>query len=372
MEKKGEERSRVEPQSRKEQPPSSLETNTLTRHPKHQQQEVILPSSTVSTDDTYSSSSSVSYSRRQLNEEVELIGTSDCRLTTSLETSTTYHHGGGDDETMAAGIMFTIQSKEFDVEILTLEFDTTTFLEVVDGDGSTTSDYEYPSSSTSSEIPVEVYYKTGDFVTDDGAINDDATKWIQVSQTSAIISPDLQSAIIPVQDFTPVTVFANSLISIYITTEVLQTTSDDNPKIKFKSSTQSLIGSTSREDTTMVVNYGAAFHDEDYDNDDGSFPNSPSSQVVVAEFLGTIHYRTLQECSNVVTTTQVILELAIDGDPTEMILTAINNAVEDSIQALLILNSNLATYTKFFFLNMVHVNTGFMGRDPGTCMTKKY
>jgi hypothetical protein len=246
-------------------------------------------------------------------DEVELVGNSDCRLTTSVQSTYNGYQTG-------MGLMFSVLAKETLI-LLTVEFDA--FVEA-------------------ENMPVQMYFLSGQF---SGAAGDES-RWTKVADTDAVHSPDGKGAIIPANEFNPISMEAGGVYSLYI--------SFPEDKIyKFKQ-TGGLIGDWAGGDSTIQINYGVSF-------DDGPFPQGQFSQV--ADFSGVLHYETVQSCSNVAATTDVKLEFAIDNDPESDAIREITDAVEGAISALLILNPELAHISKFFFLEVINVQSGFQGRS---------
>jgi hypothetical protein len=264
---------------------------------------------------TLSISSFEQTGQRRRDDEVELIGNSDCKLTTSIKTNFNGRLSG-------KGLMFSVRALQ-SMALLTVEFDA------------------FPIAET---LPVQVYFLSGDF---SGAAGDES-RWTKVADTKAVHSPDKNGAIIPANDFTPIDMEAGGLYSLYLSFP-------EDQIFKFNAA-QGLIGESdwANSDNSIEINNGASF-------DDGPFPQGQFSEV--AEFSGVLHYKTVQVCSDIVATTDVKMEFAINDGPESDLIQAISDAVEGAMSALLILNAELVHLKKFFFLEVVSVQSGFMGRS---------
>jgi hypothetical protein len=284
-----------------------------------------LPLATSSSSSSSSSSSKTNatlplhyhYPRvRRRADQVEKISQTECLFTTSLGTE----YGGS---TFAVGNMFTVVPSAV-VEVLTLEFDA--------------------QIQADSNLAAKVYYKEGDF---SGATNDQS-QWTLLADTTAQASPGGEGAIIPARDFSPATLNAGTQYSFYLHIQ------GGNDIMKVRSA-DSLIGENFFTDDLglMALQVGVSLSE-------GPFPNSFTEPV---EFSGRIHYKTTQECDSVRTTSLVELEFAVNENPEATVMSDLSAAVHKAIDAVIILDADLIKYNKFHSLEIVKVESNFMGRS---------
>lgn len=248
-------------------------------------------------------------------DEVEKIGQDDCLFTTSVKTP----YSGWES---ATGTMFTLVPS-MAMDILTFEFDAT--------------DY-------STDLRTQVYYKPGDF---SGATSD-ASQWTLLANTVAQFDPDGVGAIIPASDFTTASLNAGESYSFYL--HFL----GGNNVLKFTPASN-LIGQDfyTDESSAMTLQVGVALTE-------GPFPSKFSEP---AEFGGRIHYRTVQHCDSARSLTVVELEFAVDAEPVAELIADLSEAVQKAIDATVILDTELVKYSKFHSMEIVGVESAFMGRS---------
>lgn len=255
--------------------------------------------------------------RRRRADEVEKLSKTECLYTTSLQTP----YGGN---TQATGTMFTVLPRA-SLEVLTFEFDS--------------------NNNTGDEsLPVVVYYKEGDF----SGTTSDPRQWTQLAETTARRVPgDGPGWIVPSSEFTGVTLAEGTTYSFYIHVQtgqdVLRMRSADN-----------LIGDIFYTDSLelLSVQTGVAL--------DGAFPSTFSE---LTQFSGRLHYKTTQQCDTVRTSTVVELEFAVNENPEEEVMEALSEAVRKSIEAVVILDVDLIQFDKYHGLEIVGVESAFMGRS---------
>lgn len=258
--------------------------------------------------------------RRRRADEVEKISQTECLFTTSLGTE----YGGS---TFVAGNMFTVVPSSV-VEVLTLEFDA--------------------QIRAASDLATKVYYKEGDF---SGATSD-AAQWTLLADTTARAAPGGEGAIIPAGAFTRVTLDAGSQYSFYLHIQ------GGNDIMKLKTSDK-LIGEEFFTDGLglLALQVGVSLSE-------GPFPSTFTGP---AEFSGRIHYKSTQECDSVRTTSFVELEFAVNENPEENVMQDLSEAVQKAIDAVIILDPDLIKFDKFHSLEIVNVESSFMGRS-GECI----
>lgn len=255
-------------------------------------------------------------------DEVERVGDMSCRLTTSKKTK----YNGRDT---AVGTIFTIQVKDRKLELLGLEFNA----------------FERASDNLS----VLVYYQYGDF---SGSI-DNPEEWTLLADTTAKLSPDKSSAIIPAAEFEWVELQPGRIYSFYLhfaSTGVFRYTPAD-----------SLIGETFDDSNDLLdFRVGVTLTDTD------PFPNTFDQ---ASNFNGIVHYRTLQSCMSVVTTTDVDLHFAINNDPNQAHMSALAEAVEVALTTLFrnSTDTTFSRYEKNHMLELASVESNFQGRSTSMC-----
>jgi hypothetical protein len=252
-------------------------------------------------------------------EDIETIENSnECKLITSFKTQ---HYTQPSFGGRALGIMFTLMSDDDDIEILSLEFGT--FQE------------------TSLPFNVQVYYKQGGFI----GFHNIKSAWNQVASTQSRLSPDKQTAIVPFADFKSIPVKANTEYSLYIT--VLEPSYESSPlKVKLgPTGIQNVVNSIAPLRTSAGILLT-----------DGHFPPTMGSRR--AEFEGVLHYSIVKDCTAMLTSTTFSLDFAVNVDPTDFIITKVNQNVEDSMQEL-IMSSDLSRYKKSHLLSLGQVSSAF-------------
>jgi len=282
--------------------------------------------------------------RSLLFDQVTKLSGIECRLTTSLR-------AGYKGWNTASGIMFTIQPLK-EIELVTLEFPT------FENFGSS-------SSSPSKARKVQVYYREGTF---SGVMND-SSAWTVLADTSAqLISPlpppdttnpsglDM-GAIVPANDFKSISLKAGQIYSIYIAGDV----SSSSPKetlLKVKPA-DNLVGDVYIENDSLQVQTGVRLKGS-------SFPTMFDEP---ADFNGVLHYRANKSCtdSTLITTTEVVLEFAVNEDPTSQVMGSLRNAVQSTLSEWISTNENLSRYSKEDMLKLEGIGTNFRGRDQEKC-----
>lgn len=253
---------------------------------------------------------------RQL-EQVQIVGLTDCALTTSVESVYT-----GPSPSFSTGTMFTIVPNTT-LEILTFEIET---------------------NAEDTPIEAEIYYRQGEF---SGATND-PSKWTALANAPLRGSTESNTAIVSANDFTSIVVQKDQVYSFYLHVK------GKNNALKLKPSNL-LIGEDAFKDDRghLGVQVGVSLND-------GPFPSAFDQP---ADFVGRIHYKTLQECDAVRSTSAVVVEFAIDGEPEPETMNELSEYVHNAITALLILDTDLIKFSKYSGLEVVQVVSNFMGRS---------
>lgn len=280
---------------------------------------------------------------RQLDEVTKLSSTT-CSLTTSLR-------AGYKGWNTASGFIFTIKPSTEAIELLTLEFPTF-------------EDY-FSDSNTLAARKVQVYYRLGSF---SGVMNDPSA-WTLIADTNArLVSPlpSLDSsnptgldmgAIVPANEFKSVTLEAGQIYSIYISGEA----SSPNPTktmLKLKPA-DGLVGEVSTENKLLQVQTGVRLKGSPF----------PSVFDEPAEFNGVLHYRATKSCndSSMFTTTDVVLEFAVNKEPTSKVMGSVRSAVDETLSEWLSTNEVLVRYSEEDMLKMEAIATHFKGRSEEKC-----
>lgn len=252
--------------------------------------------------------------RRQ--DEVEKLDSFRCLLTTSLGSKRYVSNSG------ARGIMFLVESTS-DAELLSLEFAV---------------GIDAPAS-----IDVQVYYREGSF----SGFNGKPQDWIQVADTQAQVSPDARTAIVPAGDFRVIEMKANTEYALYLSLQAWDV-------LKVHSSLAD-IGEIYDTDGILQRKVGVLLNE-------GPFPPTLGDGEA-AEFEGVLHYKSPRTCTDIVATTDVKMEFAINDDPTESIMSGLSQAVNEAMAAILVLDPILGSYKTSELLGVREVSTGFTGRS---------
>jgi len=182
---------------------------------------------------------------------------------------------------------------------------------------------------------------------------DNPDQWTLLADTTAQLSPDKSSAIVPAADFTSVELQPQQTYSLYLhfsSTNVFKYRSAD-----------SLIGETFDSNELLDVKVGVTLKD----------PNPfPKTFDLSSNFNGVVHYRTSQSCTSVLTTSTVDLEFAINDDSTADNMAALEEAVKAAVSSVFTLDPKLIQYTKNHMLELTSVNANFQGRSKEKCPTK--
>ena len=93
----------------------------------------------------------------------------------------------------------------------------------------------------------------------------------------------------------------------------------------------------------------------------GPFPNTIGNNVL--NFEGVFHYRVVQQCSNILTTSDVDLEFVINSDPDQTVLDDFSITVKNVISALMATNTKLRELNNSHFVEVDKVITNFQGRS---------
>lgn len=258
------------------------------------------------------SHSLISHHFQRREDEVEKVGNLDCRLTTSL--AATY-----DGWETAVGTMFTVRPTAA-LDVLSFEFD---------------------AFEIATDLSVQVYYRKGGF----SGVTNDPTQWEKLADVVAQFAPDGKGAIIPASDFTAVSLEAGETYAFHL--HFPQST------VFRTKPAEGLIGEDYLSDDVLGIQVGVTL-------EEGPFPDKFAA---ASEFTGRIHYRTLLQCEQIRTTTQVELQWAVDSEPEADVITALSDAVEGALSALIKLNPNLIRFEKFHMLELMEVNSGFQGRS---------
>jgi hypothetical protein len=254
----------------------------------------------------------LSHQFQRREDEVEKYGDLDCLLTASLEAK----YNGWET---AAGTMFTVRPTA-PLDVLSFEFD---------------------AFELAQDLSVQVYYRKGEF----SGVTNDPAQWEKLADVEAQFAPDGKGAIIPANDFTAVSLEAGETYAFYVHFP-------QNNVFRTKPS-ERLIGEDYLSNNVLGIQVGVNL-------EDGLFPDKFGA---ASEFPGRIHYRTALPCEQILTTTQVELQWAVNSEPEGDVITALSYAVEGAISALMILNPNFIRFDKFHMLELVEVKSGFQGRS---------
>lgn len=259
---------------------------------------------------------------RRRMDEVKKISDTECLFTSSLVTK----YGGS---TFAVGTMFTLVPGS-DVDILALEFN----------------------AQIDASVPTKVYYKEGDF----SGSTSDASQWTLLADTTAQIAPggaddneEDGGAIIPIQDFTPASLSAGTKYSFYVHVE------GGSSILKVQTNDTALVG-----DDFFTDNLGIITLQTGVSLNDGPFPSSFGDPV---QFAGRLHHRSTQNCDATRTSTVVEFQFAVNAEPVDSVMSALSDAVQKSIEAVIVLDTDLLQYQKFQSLEINYVQSAFMGRS---------
>jgi hypothetical protein len=257
--------------------------------------------------------------QRQVD-EVERVGPVDCRLITKLETP----YPGSQAVT---GTMFSIRANQT-LDILGFEFD---YLDTADG----------------GELEVEVYYREGGYENVLGMPGN----WTQIASSVALPAPEgyNRGAIIPTNDITSVTTIAGQLYSFYITLK------SSHLRVSSSIPREQASGDIWESNSWLEIQVGVGL--EGYPISDAKLSLSN------VNFHGVIHYAAVQPCEEIRSYTNVILDFAINSEPTGDAIFEHNEAVWYAVAGLSYLNPDLIRYVKFHGLELINVKTGFKGRS---------
>jgi hypothetical protein len=268
------------------------------------------------------SHSLLSHTFQRREDEVKRDGQLDCRLTTSLKAPY-------DGWETAAGTMFTVLPTAA-LDVLSFEFD---------------------AFELAQDLSVQVYYRKGGF----SGVTNDPTQWEKLADAVAQFAPDGKGAIIPASDFTTVSLEAGEIYAFHLhfpQSNVFRT----KPAERF-------IGDDYLSDDVLGIQVGVTL-------EDGPFPDKFAA---ASEFTGRIHYRTLLQCEQIRTTTQVELQWAVDSEVGGDVIKALSDAVEGALSALIKLNPTLIRYEKFHLLELMEVESKFEGRSGNSfCFTCRH
>lgn len=240
----------------------------------------------------------------------------DCIVT---QAAATEEYRGG---IAAQGVFFTLQSLQ-NADLLSIEF-------AVGKDAPQT-------------IPVQIYFRQGSF----SGVSGRAEEWQKIADTSAQLSPERSTGIVPVLNFQTSTLTANTEYALYVS---MQTTDTLFAKLSTAG-----IGGISSSDGIMQRNVGVLVNE-------GPFPESLASSEI-AEFMGVLHYKSKQECSAVLETTKVNLEFAINDIPDTDNLNELAESFAEAINAIFVTNSTLSNSKRENMINVVSTDANFMGRS---------
>jgi hypothetical protein len=261
-------------------------------------------------------SEQIAHYQQRRQDEVEILDSFRCLVTTSLKTERYISNIG------AKGIMFNIQAVD-DAELLSLEFAV--------------------ERTAPASMLVQVFYREGSF----SGVNGRPQEWTQVADTLALLSPDSKTAIVPAVDFTVIAMKANTEYALYVSLQTADV-------LKAYTSVGS-IGDVYDTDGIMQRKVGVRFNE-------GPFPQTLGDGQAV-EFEGALHYKSPQLCTDILITTDVEVEFAVDDDPTETLLSALSQSVMDAMGAILVLDPVLGQYKKTQLLKVREVTPGFAGRS---------
>ncbi|CAJ1954182.1 unnamed protein product [Cylindrotheca closterium] len=240
----------------------------------------------------------------------------DC-IVTQAEATEEYRGG-----IAAQGVFFTFQSLQ-DADLLSIEF-------AVGKDAPQT-------------IPVQIYFRLGSF----SGVSGRAEEWQKVADTSAQLSPQKSTGIVPVLNFQTSTLTANTEYALYVS---MQTTDTLFAKLSTAG-----IGAFSSSDGIMERSVGVLVNE-------GPFPESLASSEI-AEFMGVLHYKSKQTCSSVLRTANVALQFAINDIPDTDNLNELAASFAEAVNAIFVTNSTLSDSKRENMINVLTTDANFMGRS---------
>lgn len=256
---------------------------------------------------------------RRRADEVERIGSGDCKVTTSFATE--YSLGQGDGSA-SRGIMTTFQASR-EIEILTLEF--STISDAVDGS------------------KVQVYFREGHWA---GNAND-RNQWTKLAEAFARLSPDGKGAIIPTSDFTSVTIKQNVEYALYLHF-------DRSDVLRVKDPSGGLIGDAFGSDGVLTSFMGVPLAGD---------PFAETRFDDIAAFEGVFHYLDVAPCTETLTTSDVVLEFAMDSDPDDERMDELSQLVAVVMDALMKSDRTLLDFQDDHLLSIGAIETNFWGRN---------
>jgi len=241
---------------------------------------------------------------------------SDCTI--KLTSSTEEYREG----TPAKGVFFTFSTSQ-DAELLSIEFAV--------------------SRNVSLSIDTEVYFRKDSF----SGVSANPVEWTKVSSSPAQLSPNKATAIVPVLGFEMSALEANTEYSLYVSLN-----SNNTMLAKLSSAG---IGEPSDDDGILQRYVGVLV-------DNGPFPSS-LARSEIAEFMGVLHYKSVQTCTSILQTTKVDLEFGIDDIPSNEHLTELAASFGQAIGAIFVTNSTLSDAKREYMINVNSTAANFMGRS---------
>jgi hypothetical protein len=165
--------------------------------------------------------------------------------------------------------------------------------------------------------------------------------------TQAQLSPDSKTVIVPAHKFEPFSIKANTEYALYV--NMLSA-----GVLKIKESSRS-IGNELNSDGIVRTNVGALLTE-------GPFPATLGS-AKAAEFEGVLHYSKVTTCNDLLETTNVEVEFAVNSDPTNQVLSGLSQTVEDVVEDFMDSDPALFQYKSIDKLAIQQVASNFVGRS---------
>ena len=222
----------------------------------------------------------------------------------------------------AKGIFFTFQAAQ-DAQLLSLEF-------AVSKDAEQT-------------VPVQIYFREGSF----SGVSGRDVEWKMVADTSAQLSPDGYTAIVPVLNFQTSALKANTEYALYIS---MQTSG-----LLYSKLSNAGIGSVSMSDGVIERRIGVL-------TNEGPFPQSLAN-AEIAEFMGVLHYTATQACSAILQVTKVDLLFGINDIPDTDNLNELSSSFGEAVNALFVTTTTLSESKRENMINVNGTDANFKGRS---------
>ena len=211
------------------------------------------------------------------------------------------------------GVMFEMFPR-VDMEMLTMELD-----------------IRIPSEHDDPDLSIEVYTMKDSYEVLKAY---DADSWTLVADTTGVLLPGEKGLIIPTKDFDPVKLTAGQKQSFYITMK--RSYIDHNVMALQKTGEVQVKAG----DFDLLVGVGFTEY---------KFPGD-YDRTVDPQFSGVFHFRRFTDCVKAVETTVVEFSFLLKQEVTPLLVTSVNQYVDDTIKDFMKKNSALKSYQKYFGL----------------------